>query len=227
MDVVDRLKELTRPTGEEDLMEVTYPPQRWHISARQGIAAGALAVVALGGWWVVARPADDMDATLPAQLAAAQASMPAEPTQEHPNELVVAVIGDVEHPGLVTLAPGARVADALDHARPHPGAQVDTLNLARKLSDGEQLAVPAPGQAVAAPAPAVGSAPGGGAGGMVSLNSASVEELMALDGVGKVTATAIVDYRDKIGGFSDVAQLKEVRGIGPAKFEAISSQVSL
>ncbi len=148
---------------------------------------------------------------------------------------VVSVVGLVTTPGLVTLTPGARVADAVTAAGGAlDGADSIGLNMARRLADGEQITVgiaPSPG------APAVlGSSVGGieapgrasntaepkeHSGALVDLNTATVEELDGLPGVGAVTAAAIVAWRDRNGAFSSVDQLSAVDGIGPAKLERL------
>ena len=147
-----------------------------------------------------------------------------------PAEVVVAVAGKVRKPGLVRLAAGARVADALTAAGgSDPGVDVAMLNLARKVVDGELILVgvtPSPGQAVATgPAPAV---PGGApAGGPVNLNTATLAELDTLPGVGPVLAQRILDARDAQGGFKSVADLRKVDGIGDARFEQLKDLVTV
>lgn len=232
MQVHERLKDLLRPTGEEDLMRVRYPRPRWQITPRQGAACAAVLLAAVVLWWAWPRPSVEPTAVSAADLVTAVPAPLTEETatSEPPGEreIVVSVVGRVERPGLIRLPPGSRVADALDAAVPHGDANTLALNLARLLSDGEQIHVPGPGEDVAQALGAAGApAPGGGAGGAgkVSLNSANAQELMELDGVGEVTARAIVDYREAHGGFSEVDQLQEVRGIGPAKFAALKDRV--
>ncbi|MCF4007544.1 helix-hairpin-helix domain-containing protein [Corynebacterium uropygiale] len=266
--VKDRLADLLRPTGEEELMAVSYPTPRWRVSIPQaigGLCALLLLVLALLGA-LLWRGGQDTQSSelassalseLPAVLASeslgasarssAQATPGSSDAQEEGSELVVSVVGAVEHPGIVTLAPGARVDDALRHAAPYPDAQVHALNLAQKLSDGEQLYVPAAGEELppaGAGGPSAAGAPGAGAGGagsasgsasggaaagsgMVALNSASAADLVALPGVGQKTAEAIIAHRDSLGGFQSVEQLMDVKGIGPAKFAAIKDHVRL
>jgi competence protein ComEA len=165
---------------------------------------------------------------------------PAPPNADGP--VVVSVVGLVHKPGLVTLAPGARIADALTAAGGTvDGADLIGLNMARRVTDGEQIIVgivPAPGQpatmgssvsagpTTVAPtdAPATDgktSAPSG----LVDLNTATVEELDTLPGVGPVTAAAIVAWRDANGKFSSVDQLGDVDGIGPARLEKLRALV--
>lgn len=185
-----------QPTGEEELLHVDYP------RVRVPVWQAAIVVVVL--------------------LAAAVAFRGARTQQPvAPQPLIVAVVGEVEQPGLVTLTPGARAAEALDAARPLPGANLTAINLAQRLEDGQQIVVaPTP------EAPIPGAAPGAEPG-KLSLNQATAAELEELQGIGEVTAAAIIDYRESIGGFTSVEQLQEVTGIGPAKFAQISGQVQL
>lgn len=147
--------------------------------------------------------------------------------------IVVDVSGKVRQPGILRLPAGARVADALRAAGGvRPGVDLVGLNRARVLMDGEQIVVGAlPGPAAAGGAGA-GGAGGGGTGGggagpsaaggtttgPVSLNSATVEQLDTLPGVGPVLAQHIVDYRTQHGGFRSVDELREVNGIGDRRF---------
>ncbi|MGM7420966.1 helix-hairpin-helix domain-containing protein [Cellulosimicrobium sp. CpK407] len=130
--------------------------------------------------------------------------------------VVVHVVGQVVAPGLVTVAADARVADALDAAGGATAeADLAALNLARTVTDGEQIVVPRPGEAV----PAAGSAPpsgGSAADGTVDLNTADAAALDALPGIGPVLAERIVAWREENGPFTTVDELGEVSGIGPA-----------
>jgi competence protein ComEA len=133
-------------------------------------------------------------------------------------QLVVFVGGRVARPGLVHVPAGSRVDDALTAA----GGVLDptdllTLNPARKLSDGEQVVVGVAGVT----APGVASSPGG----PLDLNAATVADLDGLDGIGPVLAQKVVDYRTEHGRFESVDQLREVSGIGEAKFAALKSKV--
>lgn len=151
------------------------------------------------------------------------------------SEVVVAVAGKVRRPGLVRLPVGARVADALEAAGgPLPGTDVTLLNLARKVTDGELLLVGVtapPGVAGGPAGPAGGAAPGGngaiGSGGKVSLNNATLAELDALPGVGPVLAQRIIDHREQRGGFRAVSDLRQVTGIGDARYEDLKALVTL
>lgn len=152
------------------------------------------------------------------------------PPPEQP--VVVSVVGLVNQPGLVTVAPQARVADAVQAAGgPLTGADTLGLNLARRVADGEQIVV-----GIATPAghrAALGSSAGGEPAapvapgrsptpiGPVDLNSATAEQLDALPGVGPVRAAAILAWRQANGRFTSVDQLGEVDGIGAARLEKL------
>lgn len=209
------------------------------------LVAGALGVTA---WWVVR--ADGGEATLPpvsttpsglapvptatpppaastapAGAAGAAGAVGASPT----GTVVVDVTGKVRRPGIATLPLGSRVVDALEAAGgARPGVRLGTLNLARVLTDGEQVVV-----GVAAPAGVAASAagePATGAGAttpMVNINSATQTELEALPGVGPVTAESILAFRSEHGAFTAVDELLEVSGIGDATLAKIAPYVTL
>ena len=211
------------------------------------IALGLVGVVAvLVTLFTLAR--DDtppvVSANLPPVQMVSSASATPGPAAPRPDEpVVVSVVGLVHKPGLVTLDSGARIADALTGAGgPIDGADLLGLNMARRVADGEQIVVgiaPAPGEPAA-----MGSSISPGAGavsttttgppaagnnavpeGLVDLNSATAEQLDALPGIGPVTAAAIVAWRDANGAFSNVDQLGDVDGIGPARLEKLRDLV--
>jgi competence protein ComEA len=171
------------------------------------LVLGSIAL--LGG-----RPAPEAPPPLPSAKAAADA--PAAPKAG----LVVSVIGRVRSPGLVTVPPGSRVADVLRAAGgADPGADLTAVNLARKVTDGEQLAVGIPAPAAQPGAPE--------SGGKIDLNAASTDQLDTLPGVGEVMAKRIVQWRTEHGGFTKVEQLRDVDGIGESKFEKLRQQVTV
>ena len=122
------------------------------------------------------------------------------------------------------------MADVVEAAGgPSPDADLDQLNLAAKVGDGDRVYVPRRGEALPAQASTPGAGPvaaGGPAGaGPVDLNTATAEQLEALPGVGPATAAAILDYRREHGRFRSVDELLDVRGIGEAKLAALRPKV--
>ncbi len=133
---------------------------------------------------------------------------------------VVHVAGEVRHPGVYRIGGDSRVIQAIRLAGGPTGrANLQGLNLAAPVADGQQILVPA---RVAAAAGGAASATGGAAGsGPISLSSATAADLEALDGVGPALAARIVEWRQAHGGFSSVDQVDDVPGIGPARLEAL------
>lgn len=143
-------------------------------------------------------------------------------------EIVVDVVGKVRRPGIAVLPAGSRVVDAVRAAGGmRPGVDPTTVNLARLLTDGEQVVI---GLQVPPGAPALSPAPGAGpadAVGLVNLNTADQATLETLPGVGPVTAAAILQWREENGGFTSVDELLEVSGIGDATLAEIAPYVTL
>jgi competence protein ComEA len=209
--------------------------------------AGAIALAAIAAIAVLVtvftlmreQPAPVMSAKLPPVDMAATASRTSSPgPSTRPEQpVVVSVVGLVHTPGLVTLAPGARIADALKAAGGSTdGADTMGLNMARQVDDGEQIVVgiaPVKGQpAVLGSSVSPGSAgPGtpsstprpakGAPTAPINLNTATVDQLDTLPGVGPVRAAAIVAWRNAHGKFTSVDQLGEVDGIGPGRLEKL------
>ncbi|MGI5220825.1 helix-hairpin-helix domain-containing protein [Nocardia sp. CA-290969] len=222
-------------------------PGRRGVVIMAGIGVVAFLVTLVVVFWErpVAQPVPPLPAAYPAPLPAGQSesgSPPAAPgtapAPPPPAELVVSVVGLVHEAGLVRLPPGARVADALDAAGGVlPGADVTGLNLAQRLADGDQVrvgavdtAVPPAGSATVSGSGPVGSEAEGAApaaGTPVNLNTATEADLDALPGVGPVTAKAIIAWRETNGRFSDVEQLAEVDGIGPARLARLKELVTV
>jgi competence protein ComEA len=141
--------------------------------------------------------------------------------------VAVHVAGRVRRPGLVRLPAGSRVQDAIRAAGGSTsGADLDAVNLARRLTDGEQLLVPGPGDPP--PPPPGGAGPNSGAApsAPLDLNSATLEQLDALPGVGEVTAGRIIAYRSA-HPFTAVDELLEVPGIGQRRFDQLKDLVTV
>lgn len=159
------------------------------------------------------------------EVAAAQPA--AEVRASAPPALVVHVVGAVRRPGLYRLRQGARIADAVERAGGATArADLALVNLAAPISDGVQIVVP---RRVPATAPGTASAADPAAGapqGPVHLNTATLEELDTLPGVGPATAQKILDFRSKHGAFASVDELDAVPGIGPARLEQLRELVA-
>ena len=138
------------------------------------------------------------------------------------SELVVDVAGAVRQPGLHELAPGTRIADAVATAGgATANADINAVNLAAPIADGEQIVVPARGSGAAGASS--GAAPSPTA--PLDLNSASLEQLDALPGIGPATAQKILDYRQAHGSFHSLAELDAVPGIGQGRIEQLKGLV--
>jgi competence protein ComEA len=149
-------------------------------------------------------------------------------------DALVHVAGAVRHPGVYRLSAGARIQDAVRRAGGGTGAaDVNAVNLAAKIADGQQVIVPRRASAGAAAggvptAASAGGAPAGGAtAAPVNLNTATAEQLDTLDGVGPATAEKILDWRRQHGGFRTVEDLAQVPGIGPKRLAALRGKVQL
>ena len=142
--------------------------------------------------------------------------------------LLVHVVGAVRKPGLYRLREGSRTADAIRQAGgAKPKAALELVNLASPVADGQQVLVPARGDPAPTTAAAGGIAGSTGVGGKIHLNSATLEQLDTLPGVGPVTAQKILAYRTEHGAFQAVEELDAVPGIGPARLEELKTLVDL
>jgi competence protein ComEA len=136
-------------------------------------------------------------------------------------DIVVHVAGAVRRPGVYRMPAGSRVDDAVSRAGgAAPRAQLEAINLAARLADGQQVVVPerVPG---GGPSTAVGAAEEG----PISLGTATVEQLEEIEGIGPVTAGDIIEFRDEHGGLSSIDQLDQVSGIGPATMESLRARL--
>jgi competence protein ComEA len=200
------------------LVPATLRGGRLHLESRAAAAIVLVAVVAVlfgvGHWWrgrPQGVPVPDRATVVASPTAAAGGGV-----------VVVDVQGRVRRPGIVRLRAGSRAVDAVRAAGGVVrGASTSGLNLARVLSDGEQLVV---GATLDAP-PNAGSPSAQAGSPLVDLNAATLEQLDALPGVGPVLAQRIIDFRQEHGRFSSVEELQEVPGIGPAKFATVKTKV--
>jgi len=161
------------------------------------------------------------------EAAPTESTAPTEPTPSA--EVVVHVSGAVKRSGVYRLAPDSRVADAIDQAGgATEHADLDALNLAEPLQDGQKIHVPRKGEASApalasvAPSRTPRSAPQAAAATPqfpINLNTATAEQLEAIPGIGPVLAQRIIEYRQTHGRFQSVDELLEVRGIGSKRLE--------
>lgn len=147
------------------------------------------------------------------------------PTPTAAAVVVVHVAGWVRRPGVYELRVGHRVIDAVEQAGgPRRGADLDALNLAALLVDGQQIVVPRRGHA---PAQSPGEGAGPGESPLVNLNVATATELEALPGIGPVLAQRIVDFREENGPFASVDDLLDVSGIGEKTLEGFRDLVTV
>jgi competence protein ComEA len=139
---------------------------------------------------------------------------------------LVHVAGAVRTPGVYRLRDGERIQDAVRRAGgPRAGADLNAINLAAKVADGQQVVVPRRGAAGAAPLSGETGEAGGPPQAPVSLNTATAEQLDTLDGVGPATASKILEYRRQHGGFRSIDDLGEIPGIGPKRLAALRGKV--
>jgi competence protein ComEA len=220
-----------RPAPPQPLLQRLQAWLRWVGWSRVvGSAVAVLAVLA-GAYWLVKPPAATTESTLPyapkagaSTTAVAAAAIAETTTTVATSEVVVHVAGAVAHTGVYRLPAGSRVVDAVQTAGGlAPDAAPDAVNLAAQVADGQRVYVPRVGEVVPVEPPGGGSTVPSGP---VNLNSATADELDALPGVGPATAAAIIAHREQHGPFGSVDDLADVRGIGPAKVEALRGLVT-
>lgn len=186
----------------------------WQIAVLVVVIAGAL----VGGYFIL-RPAPR-----PAGVfRSLEEETAVDAGERKRSELTVHVAGSVSHPGVVLLAEGDRVIDAIAAAGgPLPEADLERLNLAQVVQDGQKITVPVKGEGENTQTGATDST-----GERINLNTSSRRELEELPGIGPTLAERIIAYREKKGGFSSVEELKQVSGIGEKKFEEIRDLVEI
>lgn len=231
--------ELARPDPRrgyaERLLRSVRPWVAWFGAGRVAFVAVTAIAVVLGGWWMLRAPSPPTEAGLPYVASGPTSSTgpdvapPADAgdtTVAPSTAVVVHVAGRVRIPGVYELVGGSRVEAAVAAAGGvRPGADLDALNLAAPLVDGQRIYVPRAGEPVpvvdgpAAPTPSTISGP-------IDLNTATAEQLDTLPGIGPATAAAIVDHRTEHGPFASVDDLEAVSGIGPVKLAAIRDLVT-
>jgi competence protein ComEA len=211
------------PPTWRDVLDRFVPPDGARVLRWAG-AAAAVVLLAGAGWWAL-RPASGppVEASLPYAPAAVASSS----TSTTVGELLVHAAGAVASPGVHAVPLGSRVADLLAAAGgATPDADVDRVNLAAPLADGQRVWFPRVGEA---PPPDAAPAEGGSpeSAGPLDLNTATVEQLEALPGVGPSIAAAIVEHRDRNGPFRSVDGLLDVAGIGPSRLEELRDLVTV
>jgi competence protein ComEA len=229
------MPELLRPDPPRSLLERLAAARAAVDPARLAVTVGVVLLLTAGGWWLLRPARAPVEDTLPRAApgdagppAASAGSLPAPPSVVAV-EVVVQVAGAVNQPGVYRLAEGSRVTDLISAAGgPAADADLQAMALASRLTDGQRVQVPHQGEVL--PSTVTGAAPAGAAGATtpaapIDLNSASETDLDALPGVGPMTARAIVAYREAHGPFSQVDDLTDVQGIGPARLDALRELV--
>lgn len=196
----------------------------------RAVAAVAVAASVLLVWWLLAGRPKTSESVAPLTVPTATATSTTATTvasEKAPApELIIDVVGRVRRPGIVTLPEGSRVYEAIKAAGGLKGkVDTTTLNLARELTDGEQVIVGMePVEGFDPAAPPAGTGPGQA---KVNLNTATAEQLDALPGVGPVTAQSILNWRRDNGRFGTVDDLLDVKGIGEATLAELRDLVTV
>lgn len=145
--------------------------------------------------------------------------------------IAVYVCGAVKNPGVVMLRPNSRVGDAINSCGGLlPNANAENINLAEGIKDGMQIKVQSRNMNPGSEGMGQGTAlPGKGesADGKININTAGIEELTKIPGVGRATAQRIIDYRVQNGPFEDIEDLKKIKGIGKAKLEKMAPKITI
>ena len=222
---------------------------RWRIGRRAGLLISSTAVILAGLFWWSAAVNSPQVVPLSAVSSAAGAgqspppgsasetlatdSGEAEGSQGGGGKIVVHVAGAVQTPGVVELPNGSRIHEAVEAAGGGlPGADLNRLNLAAVLTDGQKVHVPLVGEQISADSGKdadrdAASGSGAAAKDRIDLNTASADELGTLPRVGPVLAQRIVDWRKEHGNFKTVEELDAVDGVGPKMLETLLPLVTV
>ena len=186
-------------------------------------AVAALALLALSAWYLTHSRSTADAAPPPVATIAVQGE------GASGGKVTVDVAGEVDRPGVYRLSSGARVEDALERAGGATRkADLSQINRAAKLEDGRQILVPRrPSRAAVAAAPSSGGSVPTAPDQPLNLNTATLEQLDTLDGVGPATAQKILDYRTEHGGFTAVDELDQIPGIGEKRLAALRERVRI
>lgn len=145
------------------------------------------------------------------------------PTSTPTPQLKAYVSGAVQRPGVYVIGPDDRVADLLKAAGgPTQDADLDRVNLAQRLNDADHIHIPS-----RAESPAASPDSSAAERGLININTASMEKLQELKGIGPALAQAIVDYRNEHGPFQRTEDLLEVKGIGPKTLEDLRPYITV
>ena len=212
---------------------------KWFGVSRLVGSVVSVVLVACAGWWLVQVPPPPPEAALAFAPSLTSVPVVSKKIEVVPQFLTVHIAGAVKSPGVYRLRQGARVNDGVDAAGgATTTADLDSVNLATLLNEGEQIYIPKRGekprtittrpQLSRDRAVSDGVISGGDvATRLININLASATELEQLPGVGPATAKAIVAYREKYGAFNTLEDLLKVRGIGPAKLSEILPRASV
>lgn len=219
---------------------------RWQGAGRVALVCTTCVSLAAFGWWMLKVPPPSADSSIPRAVTSSNAvgtdTATMVPLVDSRSKVTVHVVGAVKNPGVYSLAAPARVVDGLRAAGGATTvANLEVINLARSVRDGEQVYIPPRGHRTGgatkrAPRPPGSDRITGGAttstvasttSRLININTAGAKQLEELPGVGPSTARAIVDYRIKHGPFVVVDDLNNVSGIGPSKLDAMRRYVTV